>query len=266
MKQRKLKYSLNDPMVAVLCGLLLFLTTGCLFAGSSDSRMEFRIELDAAFGGANKGFTGFIAESDINEKTVNALEELLSKDERFVVLRTHPAGSEAAVLDSAAKINEDQPELVLSIHGGWDPDEKVSGTRVYTNLEGRKGEKEAKKFADEIVASFSAEDWNATENYLYYREQAGGTYSIEVTEASAEQPEFAEDEIPVTWTLLENTEIPAVVVEQFFISNKTDIGRWDNPEGYQLIAEKYYSALCRYLSIEEKTFEEETEENTQTQP
>lgn len=266
MKQKKLKYSLEDPMVGTLCGLLLFLTVGCLFAGSAQSRTAFKIGIDAAFGGANKGFTGYIAESDINEKTVNAIEELLSKDDRFTVMRTHAAQTEAAVLDTAAKINEEQPQLVLSIHGGWDPDETVSGTRVYTNLPERKGEREANKFAEEIVAAFSAEDWSATQNYLYYHEQPTGTYTVEVVDADAEQPVYPEGEVPVTWTLMENTEIPTVIVEQFFVSNKSDISRWDNPEGYQLIAEKYYSALCRYLSIDERTFEEETEENTQTQP
>ena len=135
MKQKKLKYSLEDPMVGTLCGLLLFLTVGCLFAGGAQSRTAFKIGIDAAFGGANKGFTGYIAESDINEKTVNAIEELLSKDDRFTVMRTHAAQTEAAVLDTAAKINEEQPQLVLSIHGGWDPDETVSGTRVYLSLE-----------------------------------------------------------------------------------------------------------------------------------
>ena len=60
MKQKKLKYSLEDPMVGTLCGLLLFLTVGCLFAGSAQSRTAFKIGIDAAFGGANKGFTGYI--------------------------------------------------------------------------------------------------------------------------------------------------------------------------------------------------------------
>lgn len=262
MKQKKPKYSLKDPMVMILTCLLVFLTAGTLFSGKGADHVSYKIELDAAFGGSNKGFTGFIAEADINEKTVNALEELLLKDDRFEVCRTHPAGSEAAVLDSAARIEEDAPAMVLSIHGGWDPDENVSGTRVYIDLSGRSGESEAKKFAKEICAAFNAEDWQATRNYLYYHEQSDGTFTIEVTDADEKQPSFGE-ETPVTWTLLEKTEVPCVIVEQFFISNKSDIGCWDNPEGYQLIAQKYYSAICKYFSLEERTFEEETEEQSE---
>ena len=259
MKAKKLKYDLNDPMVLILCALLFFLTVGCIFAGKASERVVYSIELDAAFGGSNKGYTGLIAESDINEKTVNALEALLEKDDRFSVHRTHPAGSEAAVTDSVAVIEKDVPLLVLSIHGGWDPDAAVSGTRVYTDLPGRKGESEAKKFAQEICDAFNADDWKATRNYLYYHESKGGTYTVEVTDADAEQP-AGDGQDPVTWTLLEKTELPCVVVEQFFVSNENDISRWDNEEGYQLIAEKYYSALCKYFSIAEREFEEEPQE------
>ncbi|MDO4415912.1 MAG: N-acetylmuramoyl-L-alanine amidase [Erysipelotrichaceae bacterium] len=260
MKTKKLKYSFKDPMVMILCGLLVFLTIGCLMAGKASDRIIYNIELDAAFGGANKGFVGYIAESDINEKTVNAVEEILSKDSRFDVHRTHEAGTEASVNDSAAVIEKDVVRLVLSIHGGYDPDETVSGTRIYTNLPGREGSEEAKKFADAIAEAFNEDNWKATRNYLYYHEQPNNTWTIEVTDADAEQPDFGEA-VPVTWTLLEKTKVPCVIVEQFFVSNKTDIGRWDNPEGYQQIAEKYYSALCNFLKIQPRTFEEETEEN-----
>lgn len=262
MKQRKLKYSLDDPMVTILTCLLAFLTLGALFAGLTGGHRIHKVELDAAFGGSNKGYTGYISEAEINEKTVNALEQLLKMDDRFEVYRTHPAGSEAAVADSAAKIEDDSPDIALSIHGGWDPDENLSGTRVYTDLAGRKGEGEAKKFAAAVVKAFSLDDWQASANYLYYHEQSDGTYTVEVTDASAQQTE-SETETPVTWTILEKTDVPCVIVEQFFISNKSDIGRWDNPDGYQMIAEKYYSALCDYFSIEERTFEEKTEEKTE---
>lgn len=262
MKQKKLKYSLKDPMVMILACLLGFLTVGTFLSGFFDFRNSYAVELDAAFGGTNKGYTGFIPEAEINEKTVDALEELLSKDDRFVVYRTHPSGTEASVADSALKIEEDAPDIAISIHGGWDPDENISGTRIYTDLAGRKGEKDAKKFAAAIVEAFNADDWQTTANYLYYHAQFNGTYTVEVTDANDKQAQ-PEEENPVTWTILENTEVPCVVVEQFFVSNKSDIGRWANAEGYQMIAQKYYSALCNYFSIEEINFEEEAQQETQ---
>ena len=262
MKQKRLKYSLDDPMVTILTCLLAFLMLGSLFAGLTGGHRIHKVELDAAFGGSNKGFTGLISEAEINEKTVDALEQLLKMDERFEVYRTHPAGKEASVADSALKIAEDAPDLAISIHGGWDPDENLSGTRVYTDLAGRRGEGEAKKFAEALCKAFTQDDWQASANYLYYHEQSDGTYTVEVTDASAQQPAH-ETEEPVTWTILEKTDVPCVVVEQFFISNKSDIGRWDNPDGYRLIAKKYYSALCDYFSIEERTFDEKTEEKTE---
>lgn len=263
-KQKKLKYSLRDPMVVILCGLLAFLVLGNLLSGASGAvtGTVYSVELDAAFGGNNKGFTGFVAESDINEKTVDALEALLNKDDRFEVHRSHPAGSEAAVADTAAQVEETAPAVVLSIHGGWDPDASLSGTRVYTDLPGAKEEAEAKKFASAICDAFNTDGWKATRNYLYYHEQSDGSFTIEVTDADGEQP--ASEEVPVTWTILEKTTVPGVVVEQFFVSSKEDIGRWDNPDGYQQIAEKYYSALCKYFSIEERQFEEEPEESPES--
>ena len=75
MNLDKLKIDFRDPMVILLCCLLIFLSGGSLLFGNAQG--HFTLELDAAFGGDNPGYTGFIDEASVNEKTVNALEDLL---------------------------------------------------------------------------------------------------------------------------------------------------------------------------------------------
>lgn len=249
MNLDKLKIDFRDPMVILLCCLLIFLSGGSLLFGNAQG--HFTLELDAAFGGDNPGYTGFIDEASVNEKTVNALEDLLKQDERFTVLRTHESATGAAVSETAEKIKADGPDMVLSIHAGWSPSASDSGTRIYTDLPGTPGSQEAQKFAQEIQKAFSAEDWNASLNYLYYHQAQGNTWTVDIRDMAAEQPS---EESPSTWTLFEKTDVPCVIAEQFFISNKADIERWNNDQGYQLIAQKYYSAICAYLGIGEMQF------------
>ena len=262
MKNRKLKYSLNDPMVLLLTCILAFLTLGNAFSGCFMKKAAYSVALDAAFGGDNSGYIGLINEASVNEKTVGAIEAILLKDERFAVYRTHPAGTGKAVLDTAADLNEERPQIVLSIHAGWNPDASMSGTRIYPDLKEHSGYGESKKLADLIQKAFTAEDWQATVNQMYMHEQSDGTFKVEVI-GMDETPAAAEGERAPTWTLLEKCELPCVIVEQFFVSDKGDIEKWNNDDGYRLIGEKYYSVLCEYFGIEEKTFEEEVPEEEQ---
>lgn len=262
MKNRKLKYSLNDPMVLLLSYLLAFLTLGNLFSGCFAKKVTYSVELDAAFGGDNTGYTGLINESSVSEKTVNALEALLLKDERFNVMRTHASGTPMAVADSAAKINEDRPQIVLSIHAGWNPNGNMSGTRVYPDLKDHSGYAESSKLAGLVQKAFDAEDWKASLNQMYMHEQSDGTFRVEVIGIDETPADTGGTRAP-TWTILEKTEVPCVVVEQFFVSSRADVEKWNSDEGYRLIAEKYYSVLCEYFGIEEKQFEEETPQTEQ---
>lgn len=257
MNLNKLKIDFRDPMVILLCCLLAFLTGGGLLGGTAHARGHYTVELDAAFGGDNPGYTGFINEASVNEKTVDALEALLKQDERFTVLRTHDSGTGAPISETAEKIKADSPQLVLSIHAGWSPSASDSGTRIYTDLPGAAGSQEALKFAQEIQKAFAAEDWSASLNYMYYHQAENDTWTVDIRPMDAEQPQ---EESPVTWTLFEKTDVPCVITEQFFISNKADIERWNNEQGYQLIAEKYYTALCGYFGIAEETFEKPADE------
>ena len=257
MTKRNLKFRLKDPMVLILFCLFVFLTAGMTMkACGKEEIIQYRIELDAAYGGDNTGLSGIINEADVNEKVINALEDLMVQDERFIVYRTHTAGSAASVLESAEKINKDKPDMVLSIHAAYSPSSSKSGTRLYPSLRSS-AKAPSLKFAQEILDEFEEEeDWAVSVNRLYYLDQEDGTTAIVIRDYG---DEINEEDGDVTWTLLLNTDVPCVIAEQFFISNKSDIDRWDNEEGYQLIAERYYSAFCDYFEIEEMEFEEPEE-------
>lgn len=229
--------AIHDPMIIILVSLLIFLTIGTAFF-SSGSTGRVVIELDAAYGGDASGYEGIITESAFNEKAVDALEEVLSNDIRFTVLRTHESGTSASVEEKAAKINEDQPDLVISIHCAYAPDASISGMSVYPDIPSSANHEKSLAAANAIANAFTSDTWTPAVYYLYYKPYGENAYQIETVETSD-----TSDHEEETWALLEAVDVPAVVVEQIYCSSQNDVDMWANEDGYQKIADTYYSAL-----------------------
>lgn len=241
------KMNLRDPMILILIFLLAFLTIGTAFFSSKGDSFGngIRIELDAAYGGSATGYEGLVTESEFNENVVNALEIILKEDSRFTVLRTHEAGTEKSVEEKAEKINEDDPELVLSIHCANAPDETISGMNVYVETPSKSTSEKSLVFANEIVNAFMEESITIKEGYLYYVEYGENAYQLEMIDIS-DTSERSEK----TWELMEETNAPVVVVEQIYCTNQSDVATYANEEGYQKIAKMYYQAILNMYGLE----------------
>lgn len=61
-----------------------------------------------------------------------------------------------------------------------------------------------------------------------------------------------------TFGVLKNQEGAAVLVEQCFVTNESDVANFGTEEGCQKAAEAYYRAILRYLGADEPT-ENQTE-------
>ena len=241
------KINFKEPMVLLLTALLVFMCGGTLFAGCAKKADRIRVELDAAFGGDATGYVGFATESEVTEAITDRLFDLLSQDERFEVLRTHEAGQAASVTSKAEKVKKDDPALLISIHTGGVPDKSVSGMNIYPDKPGTSENAASIKAAEAIADAFTTETWVPKVRYLYYKPFNDDAYTIETAEVSDTSDPGLE-----TWSILEKTSVPAVVVEQFYVTNEKDTADWANEESYDKAAMQYYHAVCTLNGLEPK--------------
>ncbi|MCH4208312.1 MAG: N-acetylmuramoyl-L-alanine amidase [Solobacterium sp.] len=195
------------------------------------------IELDAAFGGDQPGYEGIITEAEFNEKTVDALETLLKKDSHFTVLRTHEAGTAMSVDERAAKINEDQPDVVLCIRSEDDKSADVSGMKVYANIPTSEYHDQSLQLADAIKSAFTSDAWTPTAGYLYYK-PVRTAYQLHYVDES-DTTDYGEE----TLRLMQHCNVPVVVSTGIYVTSQSDVDTWANDDGYTLAAKQYYAAL-----------------------
>lgn len=240
----KKKKRLKNPMGLILAVLLVFVVGGVLFSGCLNGRSRITVAVDAAYGGEQTGYTGFINEAEFSEGVVNALCERLSQDDRFVLFRTHEAGTSRSILNIVKDINEKNADMVLSIHAGYDPDPEKTGMRIYTEKSSAGEYDRSLGFAQAIQKAF-ADEIESEICIMYYEPIGEDRYQLKVVPADDKNDYGLE-----TWTIAEKTLVPAVVTEQIYVSNETDVSAWANEEAYVRSAEMYYQALCAYYGLD----------------
>lgn len=247
IKKADFKFDLRDPMIKILTALFLFITVGTGFSACRFGRGgKTRVELDAVYTFDAAGEVTSPMQSEFTEGITAKLEEKLTVDGRFKVFRTHEAGVNASAEERAKKVNDDKPDLLLSITTGYDPDFTASGTLIYPDVPSSEQNEASLKMAGILQENMKAGDWSADVRYLYYKPFENDQYQIMRTETSdTEKYDFE------TWTILEKTSVPAVVVEQIHLSNASDSQRWSNEEGYETIAEQYYQAILEYFGMKD---------------
>lgn len=239
----KIKKQWKDPMVIILVILLVFLTVGTAISGCNGSKIV--IELDAAYGGEDTGYQGIINESDFSESVVEKLATLLKDDSHFEVLLTHESGETSTVEERSNKINQDQPDIVLSIQASGTPDTSRSGQEIYADIPSESTHDKSLKLAKAIAESFTSSTWTPTVNYLYYQPFDDDSYQLEIID-STDTTDYQLE----TWELMEKCDVPVVVSDQIYVTNQSDIDTWASEANYQKAAECYYSAIKSYYGIE----------------
>jgi N-acetylmuramoyl-L-alanine amidase len=240
----------KDPIVILLCILLVFLTFGStMSACSGASQNRVRIELDAAYGGSDTGYQGIVNEADVCQNIVTDLQALLKKDKRFQVLLSHEAGTSSSVSERAKKINQDNPLFVISIHADGNPNAALSGMHVYADIPSSKNHEASLRLAQAAANAFTAEDWPVSTGYLYYQPyESDGTYEMKFV-SSEDTSDYQLD----TLALMKQCDMPVIVTNQFYVTNETDVSTWANEDGYQKAAQKLYYAICDYNGLERRS-------------
>ena len=244
MTTAKKKKKLKNPLVIILAVMLAFVAVGSAFSGCLNLTSDrIIIAVDAAYGGEQTGYTGFINESEYAEGVVNALCARIQEDSRFIILRTHDAGTSRSILNIVKDVIERGADMVLSIHAGYDPDPARTGMHIYVEKPSSAEHERSLAFAQSIQKTF-ADTVQAEIGCMYYEPTGEDKYQLKVVPADDETDYGLE-----TWTIMEKTLLPAVVTEQIYVSNEADVSAWANEEAYEKSAEMYYQALCDYYGL-----------------
>ena len=179
------------------------------------------VVLDAGHGGGDPGKVGVgdVVEKEINLTVAKKVEQLLKKKKvKVIMTRTEDAmlagegstGTKAADMKERVRIiNDEAPQLAVSIHQNSYQDAVVHGAQVFYYSGSPEGEAAAKVMQNALLAVDADNTRQAKANNTYY--------------------------------LLKRTEVPTIIVECGFLSNPEDAANLCN-EAYQ---DKVAESICK---------------------
>ena len=233
--------------ILIVCLLAVLLFT-VLQEKDGKGEPPWCIGLDAGHGGNDPGAQGLVSEAALTEQTTRALAALLEADDRFTVALCHEWG-ETVERPSlrAEKGNQLGADLLLSIHANADTSGEAYGFECYPAPPGRKHHKASQELAHHIADAFAAQGSRlrgvAGVRYAYYEGENEEEKVIREESDSTEYPS-------PSFGFLESAGCPAVLAEQCFITNASDVSRFAGEEGALRAAACYYQAICTYYGVE----------------
>lgn len=211
----------------------------------------YTIALDAGHGGIDGGADEYVLEKDITDLTIKYLEEFLTNDENFTPVLCKPYGDGANVTQRAEVAQQANANLLISVHGNTDPTRTATGFECFPAPPGRIYHEQSLKFA-QIVAKRMGEAGQRLRGergvrYKYYEELLNGKTKEIIAEESDKTVYEA-----ISFRMVEQTDCPSVLVEQCFLTSKSDVAKWASDEGCKNAAQIYYEAICEYFGTEAK--------------
>ena len=202
------------------------------------------VAVDAGHGGDDPGATGIVVEKDMTAETTEDLLGWLRADPNYIAVTTRDSyDTTATPMERAETSNGQHPDLLLSIHGNSAATE-ASGFECYPITPGRTWHREsvyfAKLLASGMEAAGSTLRGQGGIRYIYYEDG-------EKVLAEANDLRVREEE---TFTLLEESNCPAVLAEQCFVTSAADVDRFGDQDGCALTARVYYQAICAYFGTQ----------------
>ncbi|MEG2021748.1 MAG: N-acetylmuramoyl-L-alanine amidase [Oscillospiraceae bacterium] len=214
-----------------------------------DGKKKFVVALDAGHGGADGGAEGYVWEIELTEATVRYLADMLTKDENYTPVLCRQDGETAENTLRRQRAQDAGAELLLSIHGNTDPGGTATGFECFPTPPERKYHDDSLRMAELIAARMGEAGQRLRGEggvrYAYYEINRKGKYEKLVIEKSAQQPVQLE-----SFGMLDETACPAVLIEQCFITSKTDVEQWAGKDGCTRAARIYYEAICEFFGTE----------------
>ena len=210
----------------------------------------YRVAVDAGHGGTDPGARGVIIEKDMTAATASALMTLLERDPSYLPSQTRENYDETATpAQRAAKVREQNPQLLLSIHGNSAANgSTASGFECYPAVPGRTWHNESFYFAQLLSKGMQTAGASLRGHggirYIYY---------LENDQKQLVESTHAEVRAERSFTLLEDVNCPAVLAEQCFVTNEADVMQFGSKEGCTKAARVYYEAICEYFGTQPLT-------------
>ncbi len=203
------------------------------------------VALDPGHGGMDPGASELVREVDVCEATVDALYALLEKDPNYHPLRTRSNGEDKSIRDRFQAVNQSNAEVLLSIHANCDNSTRQShGFECFPQPPGHDFSQESLRLASLLSKGMGDAGHRLRgENgirFAYY----DGKRKIIVDSTDTRIRSFK------SFGIIENSDCPAVLIEQCFLTNYNDVENWAGTEGCQRAARIYYEALCQYFGTD----------------
>lgn len=211
------------------------------------------VAIDPGHGGSDHGSQGInFYEDEMTWKTANLLMDLMEQDGRFSPFLTitqeqwEDDSRREKPSERAENIQNHNADLLLSIHGNSDVYPDTYGFECFPVPPTLPYHEESQRFA-EIIAGLFGQDGQKLRGtngvrYLYYDENDNKL----IVESGSLQLSGSP-----TFTLLEDSGCPAVLVEQCFITNASDVDRYGDEDGCARAAQIYYQAICQYYGMDQ---------------
>lgn len=205
----------------------------------------YTVALDAGHGGADTGANGLVNEIGMCESTIDRLYALLDADANYTPVRTRPSAESRSTTARAQSAIAARASLLLSIHGNYDSNSHQShGFECFPAPPGRRYAEESMRFA-QCIAQGMGEAGHRLRGetgirFAYYDGKAKRIVDSTDTKVRTQK----------SFGVLEKPLCPAVLAEQCFVSNASDVGTWASPEGCTRAARIYYEAICAYFGTQ----------------
>lgn len=186
-----------------------------------------KVVIDAGHGGSDPGKVGIgdILEKEINLQIAKKVEKLLKKKKITVVMtRTQDCmitGNEEETTKAAdmkarvAMINEQAPQIAVSIHQNSYQESSVCGAQVFYYKDSSEGERAALIMQKALLSFDEDNTRQAKSNNTYY--------------------------------LLKRTKVPTIIVECGFLTNPEEAEKLCSEEYQQKVAEGICNGILQYL-------------------
>ncbi len=235
-KERERQESLRERLLrlVMLSVLLLSMTMAArgvaqLTMGQAVTNREVTVVIDAGHGGSDPGKVGIngALEKDINLEVAKQVRDFLETEGIHVVMtRENTAGlydqeSSNAKLDDMRKriaiIEQEKPDVVVSIHQNSYPQEEVNGPQVFYYKDSLEGKRMAEQMQKQLIRGIKPKKERVEkENGSYY--------------------------------LLKKTSVPIVIVECGFLSNREEAEKLCDPAYREKVAWNIHLAILQYLN------------------
>lgn len=213
-------------------------------AAPAAENAPYVIAIDPGHGGMDTGAQRLMDEVDICDKTAGYLYRMLENDGNFTPVLTRNADSFPSPKERAETANKRGACLLISIHANSDSHSSSRGFECFALPPGRQLHGRSLKFA-----ALVSKHMQQAGRKIRGEAEAGGIKYAYYFGSEKKIVPATDDKIRSrkTFGVLENALCPAVLVEQCFITNSSDVAAWGSDEGCRKAARAYYRAIKEYF-------------------